>query len=91
MTIGPLPMMRMVSRSVRFGTSRFQRGCLLGHQGGEVVEQVAGVVRSGTRLRVVLHPERRRVEHPEALDDTVVEVHVRELDDARPSESASTA
>ena len=92
MTIGPLPMMRMVSRSVRLRHSSLPPGGLgLRHQGGEVVEQVAGVVRTGTRLGMVLHAERRRVEHPEALDHAVVEVHVGELHAVFADRSAATA
>ncbi len=37
-------------------------------------------MRAGPGLRVVLHAERGRVEHAEALDDAVVEVHVGEHD-----------
>ena len=55
------------------------------------------VVRSGRRLRVVLHRERRHVEAAQALDDVVVEADVADLDPAvrrcRPPSStgASTA
>ena len=34
----------------------------------------------------MLHPERGGVDHPEALDDTVVQVHVREFDACRVGE-----
>src|SRR5919106_5248037 len=43
----------------------------------ELLEQIAGVVRSRTRLGVVLHAEGRPV-HSEPLDRRIVEVDVRE-------------
>ena len=48
-------------------------------QRGEVLEEVGAVVGTGAGLRVVLHAERGRVEHAEALAHAVVEVHVAHL------------
>ena len=48
------------------------------HQLDEPVEQVAGVVRAGRRLRVVLHGEGRQVQALQALDDVVVQADVRD-------------
>src|SRR5688572_12135157 len=48
----------------------------------EVVEQVAGVVRTRRGLRMVLHRVRGPVEAPDALERPVVEVEVCELDAA---------
>ena len=42
----------------------------------ELLEQVAGVVRAGAGLGVVLHTEGRDVRAAEALDDPVVQVDV---------------
>ena len=54
------------------------------------VEQVAGVVRAGAGLGVVLHAEGRHVEHADALDHAVVEVAW--VTSATPrSESSATA
>src|SRR6266550_5086880 len=72
--MGPLPTMRIVSRSSRRGMRLLRSR----HQTRERVEEVRRVVRPGPRLGVVLDPERGRVEHAEALDDTVVQVHVRD-------------
>ena len=46
---------------------------------GEVLEEVGAVVGTGAGLGVVLHAERGRVEHAEALAHAVVEVHVAHL------------
>ena len=60
----------------------------LAHQVGEAVEEVAGVVRAGRRLGVVLHREGRDVEAAQPLDDAVVEPDVADLD---PAEVGGTA
>src|SRR4051812_42078080 len=52
------------------------------HQVGEAVEEVAGVVRAGRGLGVVLHREGRDVETAQPLDDAVVEPDVADLDPA---------
>ena len=52
MTIGPLPMMRMDSMSVRRGIS-----ATLGHQVGELLEQIRRIVRPGTGFGMVLDGE----------------------------------
>ena len=90
MTIGPAPMSRIDSRSVALrhqATPRSARGWPAGASRrsvtpsmvGELLEQVGAVVRAGARLRVVLHAEGRRVEHPQALAHAVVEVDVAHL------------
>src|SRR5688572_26319596 len=71
-------MTRTLSMSVRRGTGLLP-GAISTHQIQEAVEQVAGVVRAGRGLGVVLHRERRRVEEVEALDDVVVEADVADL------------
>src|SRR5262245_42601863 len=75
MTIGPDPMRRIDSRSSLRGMPV--------HQVVELVEEVASVVGPGSGLGVVLDAERRRVQHAQALADTVVEVDVRHLRDLR--------
>src|SRR4051812_41887095 len=70
MTIGPLPRMRIFSRSSLRGT-----GDLL----QEAVEEVQEVVRPGAGLGVVLHGAAGDVEQREALDRAVVEVDVAQL------------
>src|SRR6266545_1571112 len=57
-------------------------GTLRSDQLDQPIEQVVGVVRSGLRLRVVLHRERGYVEAPQSLDHTVVEADVAHLDRA---------
>ena len=54
------------------------------HQLAELVEQVARVVRARARLRVVLHAERGNLTAPDALDHSVVEVHVRDVGGVEP-------
>ena len=49
------------------------------HQGAELLEQIAGVVGTGPRLRVVLHAEGRDVATAQALDDAVVQVDVGDV------------
>ena len=54
-----------------------------GHEFGEVGK---GVVRSGSRLGVVLHREQRELAMAHALDGSVVQVEVRDLERrARPA------
>src|SRR5215468_12570948 len=53
------------------------------HQIGEAMEQVIGVVRSGRRLRVVLHGEHGPFTVTQPLAGAVVEVLVRRLPPAR--------
>ena len=52
------------------------------HQAREGGEQVVRVGRSGRRLGVVLHRERRDVKKRDALGGAVIQVHMRELDAA---------
>src|SRR3954453_5229203 len=78
MTIGPEPIKRILLMSSRLGisTQPAARSCRQLH---EAVEQVAGIVRSGTRLRVVLDRRAGDVAQDKALHRTVVEVQVRQL------------
>src|SRR3954454_11186735 len=69
MTIGPLPRMRIFSRSSRRGMNGLQ----------ESVEEIQAVVRARTRLWVVLHRASRDVKQREPLDRAVIEVDVAEL------------
>src|SRR6266487_5608296 len=70
MTIGPAPMIRMLSMSVRLGT------LTLFHHFREPVEQIADVVRSRARFGVPLEAERGPVGASEALQAAVEERHV---------------
>src|SRR5690349_11031864 len=84
MMIGPAPMIRIDSRSVRLGMRGLAGGRGAGgrrvlHQRDEAVEQVRDVVRARARLRVALEAERRRVEHPQALVAAVEQRAVRDL------------
>src|SRR6516165_5112374 len=72
MTIGPAPMIRMLSMSVRLG--------ILVHQPDKTLEQVMAVLRPGARLRVVLHGKHRLADHPQALVAVVEEREMRRLD-----------
>src|SRR4051794_11053663 len=88
MTIGPDPMTRTDSISVRRGLTRASpspsavihgRSRAPRHQVAERVEQPRRVVRSGRGLRVVLHAERRYVATTQTFDDVVVQVDVADL------------
>ena len=48
------------------------------HELRELLEEIARVVRTGTRFRVVLHAERAEMFATDALDVAVVEVQVRD-------------
>src|SRR6478609_8340941 len=72
MMIGPLPISRIVSMSFLRGTSAGP------HELRELLEEIARVVRTGTRFRVVLHAERAEMIATDALDVAVVEVQVRD-------------
>ena len=93
MTIGPDP---MTSTRADVLAPRHQAP-VPRHQRDEAVEQVGGVVRSGRRLRVVLHRERRHVVADQPFDDVVVEADVahrrpgRTACWRRPPSGASTA
>src|SRR5690606_6714928 len=72
MTIGPAPMMRMLSRSVRLGicaSGSLSAGAF--HHRDEPVEQVTDVARPRTRFRMALATERRLVPAGKALDRAV--------------------
>src|SRR5215472_17133362 len=72
MTIGPAPMIRMLSMSVRLG--------ILGHQPDKTLEQVMAVLRTRARLRVILHVEHRLADYPQSLVAVVEEREMRRLD-----------
>src|SRR5713101_5979579 len=65
MTIGPAPMIRMLSISVRLG--------ILAHQSDKALEQVMAVLRAGARLGVVLDRKYRPVDDPQPLIGLVEE------------------
>src|SRR5438477_8207119 len=69
MTIGPAPMMRMLSRSVLFGT--------VFHHLGEAIEQISNVMRTRTRFGVTLKTKRWSVGAGKTLEGTVEERNVR--------------
>src|SRR5690242_18028954 len=48
-------------------------------QASEPCEQVAGVVRPGRRLRMILHGEKRHAGPPQALDGLIVQIEMREF------------
>src|SRR3954453_8537467 len=70
MTIGPEPRTRILFRSSRLGMLEPR---------DELVEEVEGVVRPRSRLRVVLDAAGGDVEQADPFDRAVVEVHVGEL------------
>src|SRR3954462_6081819 len=72
MMIGPLPISRIVSMSFLRGTSAGP------HELRELLEEIARVVRTGPRFRVVLHAERAEMLTPDALDVAVVQIQVRD-------------
>src|SRR5262245_61076670 len=74
MMIGPAPMIRMLSMSVRLGT------LLLLHQLHESIEQVSDVVRAGTRFGMALESEGRPVGPRNPLQAAVEQRHVRDTD-----------
>src|SRR5450631_4361759 len=59
MMIGPAPIRRMLSMSVRLGTGREQLLQSLQHQMVEAIKERAHIVRAGTRLRMTLKAKRR--------------------------------
>src|SRR5258708_13219185 len=74
MTIGPAPMIRMLSMSVRLGTPA------LLHQFGEPVEEIADIVRAGACFGMPLEAERGPVGAREALQAPVEERHMGGLE-----------
>src|SRR5687768_13339546 len=91
MTIGPLPMTRIESMSVRLGIrapAPLQGALSLskGHQTYEPVEQVAGVVGARGCFWVVLHREGLqlavRTDELQTLDHVIVEADVADFSDA---------
>src|SRR5215475_10145561 len=92
MMIGPAPMIRMLSMSVRLGNSaarhlaaqRFLRLPQLRlqpaqHEVVEALEQGLQVVRAGTRLVVALEAESRLVLEGDALERAIEQRAVRRL------------
>src|SRR5438105_1228116 len=75
MTIGPAPMISMLSISLRLGISA--------HQRDEAFEQVMAVLRTRARLGVVLNRENRLVEHPQAFIGLVEEREMGRHDEWR--------
>src|SRR5215469_6963288 len=75
MTIGPAPMIRMVSRSVRLG--------MLAHQCDEALEEILAVLRSGAGFRMVLHRKYRLADDSQTLVGAVEERDVGRLDAVR--------
>src|SRR5438270_953713 len=75
MTIGPGPIIRMLSISVRLG--------ILAHQSTKAPEQVMAVLRAGARLRVVLDRKYWLPEHPQPFVGLVEEREVGRLDEPR--------
>src|SRR5439155_16471151 len=75
MTMGPAPMIRMLSISVRLGIS--------GHQPNKALEQVMAVLRTRARLRMVLDREHRLANDPQSLIGLVEERKMGRLDRSR--------
>src|SRR5581483_417773 len=72
MTIGPLPMIRMLLISVRLGTGGL-------HNLPEALEQVTGVMRTRPGLGVILHTECRVLGALQTRDAAVMEIAMRHL------------
>src|SRR6516164_4653435 len=68
MTIGPAPMIRILSMSVRLG--------IPAHQPDEMLEQVMAVLWTGARLRVILHRKDRFADGPQPFVGFVEEREV---------------
>src|ERR671921_2179355 len=79
MTIGPEPMIRILSMSSRRGTL-LRPGLFVGDLLHELIEQVAGVAWPRARLGVVLDAPRVERAASEPLDRPIVEVAVGHLD-----------
>src|SRR5215217_8763075 len=90
MTIGPEPRTRILCRSSRLGTGvtsagRPDRGLMVGpdivsgYLADELIEEAELVVRTRSGLGVILDAAGRDVEQANALDRSVIQVHVREL------------
>src|SRR5271168_1687624 len=75
MTIGPAPMIRMLSMSVRLGIRR--------HQRDKPLEQVMAVLWPWARLRMVLHREHRPTDDAQSFIGIVEQRQVGWLDPAR--------
>src|SRR5271169_6150854 len=75
MTIGPAPMIRMLSMSVRLGIRR--------HQRDEPLEQIMAILRAWARLGMVLHRKHRLADNPQSFIAVVEERKMGRLDAAR--------
>src|SRR5215203_840319 len=75
--MGPEPMMRMLEMSSRRGTLGPR---LLGDVLHELLEEIPGIPRTRTRLGMVLHAPGTQLSAGDALDGTIVEVAVGQLD-----------
>src|SRR6267143_749860 len=73
--IGPAPMIRMLSISVRLG--------ILAHQSDKALEQVVAVLRARARLRVILDRKYRLSDHPQPFVGLVEEREMGRLDGPR--------
>src|SRR5216683_1727407 len=72
MTIGPAPIIKMLSISVRLG--------MLVHQRDKPFEEVMAVLRAGARLRMVLNRKHRLADDPQTLIGLVEKRQMRGLD-----------
>src|SRR5712671_2015099 len=75
MTIGPAPIIKMLSISVRLG--------MLVHQRDKPFEEVMAVLRAGTRLRMMLDRKHRLADDPQTLIGLVKKRQMRRLDSSR--------
>src|SRR5438093_2139816 len=87
--MGPEPITMIFAMSSRRGIryewgprSPSRRNPMACDQLSEIVEQVAGVVRSRRGFGMVLHAKRRHVQAPDALERAVVQVPMGRLDRA---------
>src|SRR3954469_25974324 len=82
MMIGPAPMISTLFMSVRFGTGWYGLLAMLSalfHQSDETIEQIANVVRTGTRLGMPLEAERWSIGAGETLQAAVEQRDVRDF------------
>src|SRR6516162_7898081 len=75
MTIGPAPMIRMLSISARLG--------ILVHQRDKPLEEIMAVLRARARLGVVLDRKHRPADDPQSFIGVVEERPMGRLDPAR--------
>ena len=75
MMIGPAPMRRMDWMSVRLGMDRYVPRCFA-IMSVKSLEKITRVMRSGRRLRMVLHGEDRQLTMGQSFDGIVVQVQM---------------